>query len=49
MALLSDCCGAPIQGEIMGTDEDATGVCSQCKEWSGVSDDDSDGTSQEES
>jgi len=30
---LSECCGAPIFGEITG----GIGICSQCKEWSGVS------------
>jgi hypothetical protein len=29
---LSECCGAPIYGEIF----DNIGLCSQCKEWSGI-------------
>jgi hypothetical protein len=29
---ISDCCGAPIVGEII----DDLGICSQCNEWSGV-------------
>jgi hypothetical protein len=28
----SECCGAPIYGEII----DELGICSRCKEWSGV-------------
>ena len=28
----SECCGAPIYGEII----DDLGICSRCKEWSGV-------------
>ena len=30
---LSECCGAPILGEIV----DDIGRCSQCQEWSGIS------------
>ena len=29
---LSECCNAPIYGEIT----EGFGICSQCKEWSGV-------------
>jgi len=38
--LVSECCGAPIYGEILeeGT-PDACGLCSDCKEWMGVCDD----------
>lgn len=35
----SDCCGAPIIGEITGEGEDACGRCSQCKEMSGIATD----------
>ena len=37
--IYSECCGAPIYGEITGEGEDACGVCSECKEWSGVMND----------
>ena len=38
--IVSECCGAPVYGEI--SDEgtpDAIGLCSDCKEWMGVYDD----------
>jgi len=33
---LSECCGAPIYGEICGDRLNQIGICSHCKEWSGV-------------
>lgn len=36
--MISDCCSAPIYGEITGTGPDACGICSECKEWAGVYD-----------
>ena len=35
---LTDCCGAPIKGELCGPEEGNTsvGLCSRCLEWSGV-------------
>lgn len=32
----SECCGAPIYGEICGDPPNEVGICSHCKEWSGV-------------
>jgi hypothetical protein len=36
----SDCCDAPISGEVTGHGEDACGRCSKCGEMSGVYNDD---------
>jgi len=35
---ITDCCGAPIRGEICSSDEKNSriGLCSRCLEWSGV-------------
>ena len=37
---LSECCDAPIDGEILGEGEDAIAVCSKCGEWMGVYEED---------
>lgn len=42
--LLSDCCSAPILGEVSGEGPDAVAVCSQCKEWAGVYDENEEDT-----
>jgi hypothetical protein len=42
MTLLSSCCGSPVWGEIdksSDNKEDWCGICSRCKDWSGVWDD----------
>ncbi len=31
---ISECCGAPIYGEVTG--DPRIGICSRCKEWSGA-------------
>ena len=36
---LSECCGASISSEILDEGKDAVGMCSACKEWSGIWDD----------
>lgn len=40
----SDCCDAPIWGEIV----DGIGICSFCKEWCGVMEDEDDTEAEEE-
>ena len=45
--LRSDCCDAPIIGEVSGAgEEDACGLCSKCHEQSGMYDDGGPGTTQ---
>ena len=31
--MISECCGAPVYGEVLGTGRDAVGICGRCKEW----------------
>lgn len=35
-SIISECCGEPIYGEICGEHPNEIGICSRCKEWSGV-------------
>ena len=38
--MISECCGAPVVGEIMGEGKDAIGICSSCGDWMGCYDED---------
>ncbi len=40
--MLSNCCDAPIYGEVTGEGEDAVGLCSRCKEWANAYDEEED-------
>jgi hypothetical protein len=38
MPYLSECCSAPIRGEVIGEGDERIGLCSKCGEYMGVFD-----------